>query len=458
MIKKHRWWFLSATIAALLLRLFFVFKMAVIAGDSLVYGDLAKCILDQHMYGIGRLSGGCEPTLIRLPGYPFFLAFTFLLSGQDHYIGAMLVQLVFDLLTCFLIADIARRVFSERAGRSAFVLAAFCPFLMSYAATPLTECLEIFWISAAIDGAIIALDTRLRRWWVLTGLACAAAILLRPDGGLLLGCIGIPLALYFWRDPARRRELLTAILLLGVVSLSPLVPWTIRNWRVLHVFEPLVTVNASDPGEYRATGSERWVRTWLIDYSNTEDICFHIPGETIDAKDIPDRAYTSEAQRALVRSLVAQYNVELTLTPEMDRKFGAMADENIRLHPIRYHFLMPAARLFDMWFRPRGEMMPLDVHFWEFAKDPHDAWCNIALAGLNFFYVAAAVAGAWLLRRRIRYLALLLTYLIVRSLFLANLGQSEDRYTMECFPFILVLAGVFLGWFEERRQAAEPAA
>jgi hypothetical protein len=150
--------------------------------------------------------------------------------------------------------------------------------------------------------------------------------------------------------------------------------------------------------------------------------------------------------------------VELDLTPEMDRTFGAMADENIRLHPIRYYLLMPAARLFDMWFRPRGEMMPLDVHFWEFAKDPHDAWCNIALAVLNFFYVAAAVAGAWLLRRRIRYLALLLTYIIVRSLFLATLGQSEDRYTMECFPFILVLAGVFLAWFEERRQPAEPVA
>ncbi len=40
--------------------------------------------------------------------------------------------------------------------------------------------------------------------------------------------------------------------------------------------------------------------------------------------------------------------------------------------------------MLDMWFRPRGEMMPLDTHFWEIAKDPHDAWCNIALAILNF--------------------------------------------------------------------------
>ena len=104
---------------AVLLRLFFVLKMPVDRGDSLIYGDIAKCLLNRHMFGIDRLAG-CEPTLIRLPGYPFFLAFTFLISGQDHYIGAMLFQLGFDVLTCFLVADIARRVISEGRRRSAF--------------------------------------------------------------------------------------------------------------------------------------------------------------------------------------------------------------------------------------------------------------------------------------------------------------------------------------------------
>ena len=95
---------------------------------------------------------------MRLPGYPFFLALTFLIFGQDHYFGAMLFQLIFDVLTCFLVADIARRVVCERAARSAFLLAAFCPFLISYVAAPLTECLEIFFIAAAIDCAILALE------------------------------------------------------------------------------------------------------------------------------------------------------------------------------------------------------------------------------------------------------------------------------------------------------------
>ncbi len=468
-INRHRWWFLATTTAAVLLRLFFIFKLPVMADDSLIYGDIAKGLINHHMFGIEKASGW-EPTLMRLPGYPMFLALTFLIFGQDHYFGAMLFQLIFDVLTCFLVADIARRVVCEQAARSAFLLAAFCPFLINYVAVPLTECLEIFFIADAIDCAILGLETGSRagyapndgapaagalrrwRWWILCGTACSGAVLLRPDGGLILGGIGLPMLLLSIRQPARRRELLTATVLLGVVSLSPLLPWTIRNWRVFHVFQPLVTTHANDPGEYLPTGWERWFRSWLIDYANVEDVGFQVPGQPVDMEDIPDRAYTSQAQRARVGSLLDEYNVDHQMTPELDRQFAALAEENIRIHPLRYYLLLPTARMLDMWFRPRSEMMPLDAHFWKIRADPHDAWCDIALALLNLAYVAAAVAGAWLMRGRIKYLPMLLTYPVVRSLFLAATGMSEDRYTLECFPFVLVLAAGLLAWWKERRQ------
>jgi 4-amino-4-deoxy-L-arabinose transferase-like glycosyltransferase len=466
-MNRHRWWFFTTTVFAVLLRLFFVFKMPVIAGDSLIYGDIAKCLLNNHMFGMERVTGW-EPTLVRLPGYPFFLAFTFWIFGQDHYVGAMLFQLFFDVLTCFLVADIARRVLSERAARTAFALAAFCPFLINYVATPLTECLEIFFISAALDFVIIALNATLGLslnsgseldaptresapahpllWWTLCGIACAGAILLRPDGGLILGCIGLPIVALIFRHRTRRRELITATLLLGVVSLAPLVPWTIRNWRVFHVFQPLVNVHATEPDEYVPAGWELWFKTWLIDYSSVEDIGFHVPDAPIDVGDIPDRAYDSLDQRILVHALIDQYNENYRMTPEIDHQFALLAQANIRTHPIRYSLLLPTARMLDMWFRPRSEMMPLDTHFWEIISDPHDSWCDIALAILNFAYVAAAIAGALLMRRRIKYLALLLTYPIVRSVFLATTGSAEDRYTLECYPFVLILAAAFLTW------------
>ncbi len=457
LLRRHPSWFAATTMAAVLLRLFFVLELPVIQGDSLVYGEIAKCLIQNHMFGLEKASG-CVPTLIRLPGYPFFLAFTFLIWGQDHYIGAMLIQLVFDVLTCFLVANIARRVVSGQAARTAFLLAAFCPFLMNYVATPLSECLEIFCIAAATDCAVIALDVRLLRWWTLCGLACAGAILLRPDGGLILACIGLALLLRGIGDRGRRRELMTAALLLAAVSLSPLAPWTIRNWRVMHVFQPLVSIHASDPGEYLPTGWERWLKSWLIDYASMEDVGFEVPGEAVDVADIPDHAYNSEAQRALVHRLLDQYNASRQMTPELDRQFAALAEENVRLHPVRYYLLVPVARLLDIWFRPRSEMMPLDTHFWEFEADPHDALCDIALALLNLAYVAAAVGGAWLMRGRIRYLELLLTYPIVRSLLLLAAGAAEDRYTLECFPFVIVLAAALLAWWRNRSGGAETCA
>lgn len=450
LLNRHRWWFFATTILAVLLRLFFLLKLPVIAGDTLIYGDIAKCLINNHMFGIEKLAGW-EPTLIRLPGYPFFLAFTFLIFGQDRYFGAMLFQLVFDVLTCFLVADIARRVLSERAARTAFMLAACCPFVINYVATPLTECLEIFFIAAAVDCAIVALDARRLRWWALCGVACAGAILLRPDGGLILGCIGLPVVGRILAEPTRRRELLTASLLLGAVSLAPLAPWTVRNWHVFHVFQPLVTAHASDPGEFVPLGWERWFKTWLIDYASVEDVGFQVSGGSLDVGDIPDRAYNSQGQRALVRSLVDQYNVKRLMTPQLDQQFAELAAENIRLHPIRYYLLLPTARMLDMWFRPRSEMLPLNTHFWEISDSTYSSCCDIALGLLNLAYVAAAIAGARLMRLRIRHLALLLTYPIVRSLFLATTGASEDRYTLECFPFVLILAAGFLTWYQERR-------
>ena len=463
LLRRHRWWFAGIALGAGLLRLFFIWRFALVTDDAVYYADIAKCLLQYHAYGTTQAEGW-TPTLSRLPGYPVFLAFSFLIGGEDNFRPAMLLQLGFDLLTCLMVADVARHTIGDRAARSAFLLAAFCPFLMNYVATPLTECLEIFCIAAALDCALIALESQRLRWWALCGVASAGAILLRPDGGLILVGIGLPVAVLGLRQAARRRELWTATLLLFAVALAPLVPWTVRNWRVFHVFQPLVNTHASDPGAFVPLGWERWFRTWLIDYASLEDVGFQVDGRALDLNAIPARAYNSEEQRKQVRSLIDRYNGGgYEMTPELDRQFAAVAAENIRLHPVRYYLLLPAARTLDMWLRPRTEMMPLDTHFWRIAEDPHDSLCALALGALNLAYLAAAGAGAWVLRpstprpgSRLQMagvaLGLLLTYPIARSLFLATTGAAEDRYTLECFPFLFVLAAGFPSWWESRRN------
>ena len=95
--------------------------------------NIAKNWLRHGIYGLSS-PDVIMPTLSRLPGYPAFLAAVFAIFGMEHYRAVLLVQMLVDLGTCFLIADMARRMFSGRAAKAAFLLAALCPFLANYAA------------------------------------------------------------------------------------------------------------------------------------------------------------------------------------------------------------------------------------------------------------------------------------------------------------------------------------
>ncbi len=194
LLRSKARFFLLATGAALALRLFLVWRFPAVVDDSRLYADIAKNWLQHGIYGITN-SGQIVPTLSRLPGYPAFLAAIFAVFGLDNFKAVLLIQVLFDLGTCFLIADMARRLFSARAAQAAFLLAGLCPFLANYAAAALTETLEIFFTTLALHFALRGLGigevSRPRRLnWIGCGLSIAAAILLRPDGGILLAAIG----------------------------------------------------------------------------------------------------------------------------------------------------------------------------------------------------------------------------------------------------------------------------
>jgi hypothetical protein len=67
LIRRHPWWFGATALAAVLLRLFFIWKLAVVTDDSVFYGDIARCLIHNHGYGVQQ-NGGWEPTVSRLPG------------------------------------------------------------------------------------------------------------------------------------------------------------------------------------------------------------------------------------------------------------------------------------------------------------------------------------------------------------------------------------------------------
>src|ERR1700691_4955680 len=151
------------------LRLWVIHFHPQIQGDSLIYGDIASNWLTHGIYGhtVGHASGPStiEPTLVRLPGYPAFLALCFALFGIAHYHAVLYLQAFIDLGTCLLIAGLATRICGPRAGRMALLLAALCPFTASYVATPLTETLSIFCVALGFR-ALAEILNGLRLLWI----------------------------------------------------------------------------------------------------------------------------------------------------------------------------------------------------------------------------------------------------------------------------------------------------
>ncbi len=460
-VRQHSRFFLVASLAALALRVIFLFRFPALTADSFIYGDIAKNWLQHGLYGITNPQG-ITPTLIRLPGYPAFLAAVFAIFGTEHYRTALLLQIVVDLGTCFLIADLARRVVSDRAAKAAFLLAALCPFLANYAAAALTETLEIFFTVLALDCAAAGLENSARLTpWVGCGLAVGAAILLRPDGGLLLIAIWAYLALTFWVHAGISRagapaphvpHLLRAGLIVGVVALAPLVPWTLRNLHTLHQFEPLAPRYANEENEFVPKGFNRWVKTWIVDYVSVEEIYWAVPGETIDVDKLPTRAFDSADQHERTQQLLADYNQALHVSPGLDMRFALLAAERIHDKPLRYYFWLPMTRIADMWLRPRTELLPSDTRWWEFNDDPQWSALAVVLGVIGLFYPLAALGG--LIRGKFAGpLGLLLTFMILRSLFLGTLENPEPRYTLECFPAVIVLAAA--AFTKAKRPSAE---
>jgi len=444
LVRQNLRFFALGTVPALALRLFFLLKFPQVTADSRFYADLARNLLQHRVYGL-TLAEGILPTAARLPGYPAFLALMFAVFGVDHFTPVLIVQIVIDVATCFVLADIARRCLSARAAEAAFLLAALCPFVANYAAAALTETFEIFFTALALDLAVVGLDKlEAGNWrpWVCCGLAVAACILLRPDGGLLLIGIAAYLGIILLRR-LRSREAWVRVMRAGVIvgacALAPLGLWGGRNWHTLHHLRFLPPRYANEEDEFVPLGFNRWVKTWIADYVSTEEIYWNVPGGTIDAANLPLRAFDSPDQREKTYDLIELYNQTTQMKPDFDVQFAVLAQVRVRAAPLRYYLWLPLLRIVDMWLRPRTELLPPDSRWYEFTDDLRWMVLALALGVINLLYVGGAIAGG-VRGRPIAWMGMFVLFVVLRSLFLGTLENPEPRYTLECYPVVIVLA------------------
>ena len=435
------------------LRFWFVRHPNPFLGDPTIYGNIARNLLTHHVYSFAAEPGPFPPTIIRLPGYPLFLAGCFLLFGIANFAAVLWVQVVVDLLTCLVQAALVRNLFGHRAAFVALVLGCLCPFTANYTATPLTETLTL----ASIAVALLSFErwqrrTRLTNVWVLgIGAALAISLLLRPEQALLSVAI-LPAMVLVCRqragaDPSSwlSKRLLAPALCAALCVVLPLLPWTARNWHTFHLLQPLAPRYATDPGEPIPLGFQRWYRTWAIDFASTEEVYWNYDGTAIALSDLPSRAFDSPDQQRETAQLIADYNLTTNPTPHLDARFAAIAVERIRHNPFRYYVLLPAARLANMLLRPRTELTGIQLAWWRWRDSHAQTLFGLAYAGLNLLYMTLGFAGWHRWRRsatgteRILLWAMA-AFVLLRCALLLTLDNSEPRYTLELFPILIVSA------------------
>jgi len=478
--------------------------------DGRVYSQIARNVIEQHVYSHDS-QPPYSPSLIRLPGYPLFLVGVYKVFGSGNNTAVRVVQAVIDTATCVLIALIAFAwaIEEERKHRAALIalaLAAVCPFTAIYVATILTEVFTNFLAAAMVLTATFAFKAITRRralvYWIATGLLAGLVVLFRPDAGLFAAAIGSTLILSALPVLSRLRE---AILYAAVFSLAfciVLVPWTIRNRRVFHVFQPLAPAHAEMPGEFVPRGYLLWVRTWLDDERYVAPALWAMDTKRMSVDDFPDSAFDSDEERDRVEALLNKYNhpdeetpdeqastdddenqdeeegnneeeqpeqpqepedTNVEMTPEIDAGFAQIGQERVAHSRFRYYVVLPLKRAATLWFDTHsqyypfnGELLPLD----DLDYDIHQQYWLPLFTALTWIYTLLGVIGVWVLwrsrdRNARRWLLLAALLIFLRLGFFATLENPEPRYTVEFFPFLAVLAGAGLAAFKGFRASAK---
>jgi len=322
--------------------------------DGRLYARIAMNVLAHHSYSIDT-EEPYDPTYIRVPGYPLFLAGVYAVFGHDNNRAVRVIQAVLDTGTCWLIAWLAIAWaplgWSPRKRRLLMLIAlgaaVSCPFSAIYVTTILTEVPTTFLVTAcALSGSLAMKSTSAGKsagWWILSGLSGGLATLLRPDSGLLVAGAGFSLVIVAAYRVARRRIAASdSIDALGVVprqvlgrtlaygallSIGFVVaigPWAIRNARVFHVFQPIAPAQANMPDEFVPRGYIRWLKTWVDDVKYTETLEWGIDEQPFHIDAVPNYAFDSEQERERVAALFDRYNNPDSKTP---------APESTRVEP-----------------------------------------------------------------------------------------------------------------------------
>jgi hypothetical protein len=204
-------------------------------GRGIELGTLAQSLLAGQ--GLSSPFGGSTgPTALLAPGYPAIIACIFRVFGSFTFraaIAVMALQILFSVMTVWMIMQVAQRYFGVRAANLAGTLWAVSLPLLWMPTIFWETCLSTLLLVTMIDVALRYQRSPSSLLWALMGAYCGLATLVNP--ALLLALLSI----LGWAAWQTRKTLPYSPFLGLFILFLVFAPWPIRNARVLHAFIPL---------------------------------------------------------------------------------------------------------------------------------------------------------------------------------------------------------------------------
>ncbi len=201
-----------------------LYAQPVPVSDFLHYKMLADNLWDNGFFGLDT------PTAKRTPGYPVFLAGCMAISRSGLWL--QLVNICLSIIICIEVYFVAAKLFHKRAAVWAVLLCSFNPAFVLF--SPVLASEHLF--AVLVLGSLLIIwpskNTGLLRI-SLSGLLLGLSILVRGEG---LFYIPLFVTLAFWQLGTNEKKYSMRICraaVLLVITISCLVPWYLRNTKVI---------------------------------------------------------------------------------------------------------------------------------------------------------------------------------------------------------------------------------
>jgi hypothetical protein len=380
---------------------------------SVTFGDFYDEIGKNLAQGIGyRIDPAMGSTMLREPGYPLLLAAVFKLGGYGIQQARMTcVLLAFG--AALLLLGLTRKITGDAmTALVAALLFLLYPGILVAETRAGVEIPCMFTVILFILVLLSAVNNRSLWRYGTAGLLLGAAVLVRSEV-LLFPLLLLIYLLFAAKGWAERRNVTERVAVLALGTAVVMLPWIIRNYRLVHSFVPTATVAgvAAQTGLYTCENAS--------------------PDEPFFMTDTAAGRARAEIARQLHIPFVGIYYYQIFYTPQGELQFDR-ALRNIVSAEYRDHPEILA----------RCTARNLFFNFWFLGKTPRTVRLNVLLQAPLLALAVVGIVVLWK-QKLLRNAGMILLYILyIPAVHAPILAQA--RYSIMLVPFLAILAAVSL--------------